>query len=203
MSAAGSARSTQDTGCWYDRIAAGLAASVEGESRRAAGARDAARPSTSRRSSATRGWAGDGFELVNDGRIVEPEQQELAARSRRRSSSLGARARAGRARSTDAARALAAAARRGAQRAARLQPARRGRRASAGSAAGCCTSCCATCRRCRRPSAPRRRAASSPSRRMASSAGRDRRLGGRGAGRHRGARLTRRCSPKARAPRCR
>ena len=33
----------QDTGCWYDRIAAGLAASVEGESRRAAGARRAAK----------------------------------------------------------------------------------------------------------------------------------------------------------------
>ena len=79
-----------------------------------------------------------------------------------------------RARSADAARAVAAAARRGARRAARLQPAGVRTSAGAGSAAGCCTSCCATCRRCRRPIAPPPRAASSPSRRMASTRRRSR-----------------------------
>jgi len=67
----------QDTGCWYDRIAAGLAASVEGES-----------PEPRERASrkvfdftglvGAAGWTGEGYELVNAGRIVEPEQQELA-----------------------------------------------------------------------------------------------------------------------------
>src|SRR5471032_3222262 len=68
----------QDTGCWYDRIAAGLKASVDGAApieRVRATARafdfetqfgDAA------------GWSGDGFELANEGRIVETAQQELA-----------------------------------------------------------------------------------------------------------------------------
>jgi ATP-dependent helicase/nuclease subunit A len=67
----------QDAGCWYDRIAAGLAASVEDES-------------TEPRVRASRtvfdftkqlgpaGWAGDGYTLVNTGRILVPEQQELA-----------------------------------------------------------------------------------------------------------------------------
>ena len=53
MSAAGSAPSRQDRGCWYDRIAAGLAASVEGESDGARVRGDGASRSTSRRNSAT------------------------------------------------------------------------------------------------------------------------------------------------------
>ncbi len=67
----------QDKNCWYDRIAAGLAASVEGESAEP-------RVRASRRTFdfttqlGAAGWTGDGFELVNDGRIVVPEQQELA-----------------------------------------------------------------------------------------------------------------------------
>ena len=68
----------QDTGCWYDRIAAGLKVSVDGAApieRVHATARafdfetqfgDAA------------GWSGDGFELANEGRIIETAQQELA-----------------------------------------------------------------------------------------------------------------------------
>jgi ATP-dependent helicase/nuclease subunit A len=65
----------QDNGCWYDRIAAGLAASVDGESFES-------------RVRATRkffdftkdidiGWSGEGYELVNEGRIEAPEQQAL------------------------------------------------------------------------------------------------------------------------------
>ncbi|MBS0525389.1 MAG: double-strand break repair helicase AddA [Proteobacteria bacterium] len=67
----------QDKGCWYDRIAAGLAASVDGEC-------------PEPRVRATRktfdftaelgelGWKGEGYELVNEGRIELPEQQALA-----------------------------------------------------------------------------------------------------------------------------
>ncbi|WP_428668685.1 double-strand break repair helicase AddA [Reyranella sp.] len=67
----------QDTGCWYDRIAAGLAASVDGES---VEPRERASPRvfdfTAQLGAA--GWSGDGYELVNAGRVVVPEQQELA-----------------------------------------------------------------------------------------------------------------------------
>ncbi|MCW5732737.1 MAG: double-strand break repair helicase AddA [Enhydrobacter sp.] len=67
----------QDAGCWYDRIAAGLAASIEGDSLEP---RVRAVPKvfdfTAQLGAA--GWAGDGYELVNAGRIVVPEQQELA-----------------------------------------------------------------------------------------------------------------------------
>ncbi len=67
----------QDTGCWYDRIAAGLAASVEGESPEP---RERASPKAFDFTGllGTAGWSGDGYELVNAGRIVVPEQQELA-----------------------------------------------------------------------------------------------------------------------------
>jgi ATP-dependent helicase/nuclease subunit A len=65
----------QDQGCWYDRIRAGLAASADGES-------DEPRvQATARTFDFTKdidaGWAGDGFELVNQGRIVAPEQEAL------------------------------------------------------------------------------------------------------------------------------
>ncbi|HSI00350.1 MAG TPA: double-strand break repair helicase AddA [Reyranella sp.] len=67
----------QDRGCWYDRIAAGLAASVDGDSFEA---RTRARRKTFDFSDLVdaAGWKGDGFELVNDGRVAMPEQQELA-----------------------------------------------------------------------------------------------------------------------------
>jgi len=70
----------QDKGCWYDRIAAGLEASVEGDS-------------IEPRVQATRktfdftpelaelGWTGEGYELINEGRIVLPEQQSLPLES--------------------------------------------------------------------------------------------------------------------------
>ena len=67
----------QDAGCWYDRIAAGLAASVAGESLQP---RVRAVPTVFdfTRQLGTAGWSGDGYELVNPGRVVVPEQQELA-----------------------------------------------------------------------------------------------------------------------------
>ena len=77
MSAAGSARSKQDTGCWYDRIAAGLAASVEGESLEPR-VRASRKAFDFTEQLGAAGWSGEGYELVNDGRIVVPEQQELA-----------------------------------------------------------------------------------------------------------------------------
>jgi ATP-dependent helicase/nuclease subunit A len=66
----------QDPGCWYDRIAAGLAASVEadGDLRR----RASPKVFDFSKELGEDGWSGDGFELVNEGHIVVPEQQELA-----------------------------------------------------------------------------------------------------------------------------
>jgi ATP-dependent helicase/nuclease subunit A len=67
----------QDRGCWYDRIKAGLAASVDGDSyeprARAIGKAFDFGPELG-----PAGWTGDGFELVNEGRIATPKQQELA-----------------------------------------------------------------------------------------------------------------------------
>jgi ATP-dependent helicase/nuclease subunit A len=66
----------QDNGCWYDRIAAGLAASVDGE-------RFEPRVQATRRTFdftgqlGGTGWKGEGYELVNEGRIEVPEQQAL------------------------------------------------------------------------------------------------------------------------------
>lgn len=65
----------QDQGCWYDRVRAGLAASVDGES---------VEPRLHARSKpydfkATLGvdLRGEGLELVNEGRIVAPDQPAL------------------------------------------------------------------------------------------------------------------------------
>jgi ATP-dependent helicase/nuclease subunit A len=68
----------QDTGCWYDRIAAGLQASVDSDR-----PFDRVRATPRSYDFATQlgdeaGWQGDGFELVNAGTIVEMAQQELA-----------------------------------------------------------------------------------------------------------------------------
>jgi ATP-dependent helicase/nuclease subunit A len=65
----------QDQGCWYDRIKTGLAASVEGESMEP---RLRAKPRTfDFTKDMDTGWAGEGFELVNEGRAVMPDQQAL------------------------------------------------------------------------------------------------------------------------------
>jgi ATP-dependent helicase/nuclease subunit A len=65
----------QDQGCWYDRIRAGLAASVDGGSEEP---RLSARPRTfDFTTMSDTGWAGEGFELVNEGRIVVPDQPAL------------------------------------------------------------------------------------------------------------------------------
>jgi ATP-dependent helicase/nuclease subunit A len=65
----------QDRGCWYDRIKAGLAASVDGDS---AAPRGRATPKTF---DFTRdidvGWTGDGYVLANEGRTEVPEQEAL------------------------------------------------------------------------------------------------------------------------------
>jgi ATP-dependent helicase/nuclease subunit A len=66
----------QDPGCWYERIATGLAASAEADG----ALRRRATPKAFDFSGdlGDDGWSGDGFELVNQGRIAVPEQQELA-----------------------------------------------------------------------------------------------------------------------------
>src|SRR5476649_1582100 len=66
----------QDTGCWYDRIAAGLAASVE--SAGTARAQATAKVFDFSAELGIDGWSGDGFELSNQGQLVVPAQQELA-----------------------------------------------------------------------------------------------------------------------------
>lgn len=65
-----------DRGCWYERIARGLAASA-GE---ADGGRNSARARTFDFATylGADAWAGDGFELTNEGRIEVPDQEELA-----------------------------------------------------------------------------------------------------------------------------
>ena len=65
----------QDAGCWYDRIAMGLAASVEAAGTRA---HAIARTFDFTPELGTEGWAGDGFVLINEGEVVVPAQQELA-----------------------------------------------------------------------------------------------------------------------------
>lgn len=67
----------QDKDCWYDRIAAGLATSVAGDSAEPR-VRAAPRVFDFTDQLGAAGWSGDGFELVNAGRIAMPEQQELA-----------------------------------------------------------------------------------------------------------------------------
>lgn len=66
----------QDNGCWYDRVAAGLAASVDSDSTES---RVRATPRTFDFTAVLGelGWTGDGYELVNEGRIEVPEQQAL------------------------------------------------------------------------------------------------------------------------------
>lgn len=71
----------QDRGCWYERIEAGLRASseteIDPESPLPRG-RAMAKPFDFSTLLPEEGWLGDGYELVNEGRIEEPEQQELA-----------------------------------------------------------------------------------------------------------------------------
>ena len=66
-----------DAGCWYERIAAGLEASVEGTNRYGRVHAEAkAFDFTTLLSDG--GWTGDGYELVNEGGIEVPLQEELA-----------------------------------------------------------------------------------------------------------------------------
>ena len=60
-----------DRGCWYERIEAGLRASSEDGTGRAV-----ARPFDFTSLMAD-GWSGEGYELTNEGHIVEAEQPEL------------------------------------------------------------------------------------------------------------------------------
>ncbi len=67
----------QDQGCWYDRIKAGLAASVETEipfERVRAAPIDFDFTTLD----PTAGWAGDGFRLANEGQVPEIDEPELA-----------------------------------------------------------------------------------------------------------------------------
>ena len=126
MSAAGWARRKPDNGCWYERIAGGLQASLEGESpmpRR----RATARTFDFTRELGADGWTGEGFELVNEGRIEAPAQAELALEADGRAGDWIRTAASARGRSADSARSVAAAARRGGLRTARLQPVGGGR----------------------------------------------------------------------------
>jgi ATP-dependent helicase/nuclease subunit A len=66
-----------DRGCWYERIARGLKASLEGESA-APRRRATEKPFDFTGQLGADGWAGDGFELVNEGHIAAPAQAELA-----------------------------------------------------------------------------------------------------------------------------
>ncbi|MBM3649158.1 MAG: double-strand break repair helicase AddA [Alphaproteobacteria bacterium] len=70
-----------DRGCWYERIAAGLGASAAADvSPDSMQPRVRARPRPFDFTTllAADGWSGDGYELVNDGRIAVPRQTELA-----------------------------------------------------------------------------------------------------------------------------
>jgi ATP-dependent helicase/nuclease subunit A len=67
----------QDTGCWYDRIASGLRASIDGDSP-VERVRATARTFDFTALDANAGWVGEGFELANPGQIVDVEQRELA-----------------------------------------------------------------------------------------------------------------------------
>ncbi|TAJ87694.1 MAG: double-strand break repair helicase AddA [Reyranella sp.] len=60
-----------DRGCWYERIETGLRASSE------AGSGRAVARTFDFTALVADGWSGNGFELTNEGRIVEAEQREL------------------------------------------------------------------------------------------------------------------------------
>lgn len=66
----------QDAGCWYDRIAAGLDASVEGETVEPRG-RATRRTFDFTTLLPDGGWTGEGYELTNQGRVAVPEQTAL------------------------------------------------------------------------------------------------------------------------------
>ena len=69
-----------DRGCWYERIETGLQASSEaggpGDALQTR-ARAIARPFDFTAALGPDGWSGDGYELTNEGHIVEAEQPEL------------------------------------------------------------------------------------------------------------------------------
>ena len=65
-----------DAGCWYERISAGLAASVDGDDRWGR-VRAVSKGFDFGTLLGEGGWAGDGYELVNEGEIEAPLQEEL------------------------------------------------------------------------------------------------------------------------------
>ena len=70
----------QDAGCWHERIAAGLRASLEDASSphgEQSHVRASARPYDFTPLLGAEGWAGDGYELVGEGKIDIPLQAEL------------------------------------------------------------------------------------------------------------------------------
>jgi ATP-dependent helicase/nuclease subunit A len=67
----------QDKGCWYERISAGLQASLEGDSP-VPRTRATAKTFDFTPELGAEGWTGEGFELVNEGRVEAPVQTELA-----------------------------------------------------------------------------------------------------------------------------
>ena len=70
----------QDAGCWYERIAAGLKASLEDAASPHGDqphVRASARPYDFTKLLGQDGWAGDGYELVGEGKIEIPLQAEL------------------------------------------------------------------------------------------------------------------------------
>ena len=68
-----------DRGCWYERIEAGLRASTEADvdDDPAPRVRAAAKRFDFASLLPTEGWAGEGYELVNEGHVPEAEQPEL------------------------------------------------------------------------------------------------------------------------------
>jgi ATP-dependent helicase/nuclease subunit A len=65
-----------DKGCWYERIAAGLEASLAGDAGSPRACAQAKLFDFTRQ--LAEGWSGDGYELTNSGTIDVPAQEELA-----------------------------------------------------------------------------------------------------------------------------
>ena len=160
-----------DRGCWYERIETGLRASSEAADSDGglhARARAVARPFDFTTALGVDGWEGDGYELINQGRIVETEQPELPIADEAPLPDWWSEPAPERARSADAARTFAAAARRGGGRTAGLQSADRRRSKALAARPAAARSAAPSSRACRRRRAATRPAASSPSPRTSS-----------------------------------
>ncbi|MBV8394404.1 MAG: PD-(D/E)XK nuclease family protein, partial [Alphaproteobacteria bacterium] len=67
----------QDSGCWYERVAAGLAASIEGDGERNRAVEVEFDFGKEFAELKAEGWSGKGYRLESPGRVAVPEQQEL------------------------------------------------------------------------------------------------------------------------------